>query len=103
MDHAMALRVRECGYRIWGPKAGNADKNGLRAKTEILQLTNPQPAPASAPKPKARGSRNRKSIAATKVQGGSCSPQRHRKLLGLGPALGAFCFAAPTEKRLGVR
>ena len=67
MDQAMTLRVRERAYHIWAAQGGDADTNWLEAETEILQLTIPQTEPASAPKPKARGSRNRKSVAATKV------------------------------------
>jgi hypothetical protein len=67
MDQAMTLRVRERAYDIWAAHGGDADKNWLQAETEIFQLTNPQSAPASTPKPKARGSRNRKSVGATKV------------------------------------
>ena len=67
MDQAMTLRVRERAYHIWAARGGDADKNWLQAETEILQLTIPQTEPASAQKSKARGSRNRKSVAATKV------------------------------------
>jgi hypothetical protein len=67
MDQVITLRVRERAYHIWAVQGGDADKNWLQAETEILQLTNPQSAPASEPKPKVRGSRNRKSMAATKV------------------------------------
>jgi hypothetical protein len=66
----------------------------------------PQSAPASASKPKARGSRNRKSVVATKIgwqgyQGRSRSPQGIGSYLDLGPARGAFCFAAPAERNAG--
>ena len=67
MDQAMTLRVRERAYHIWAARGGDADKNWLQAETEMLQLTSPQSEPASAPKPKARRSRNRKTVAATKV------------------------------------
>jgi hypothetical protein len=67
MDQAMTLLIRERAYHIWAVGGGDSDGNWLQAETKILQLTSPQSAPASAPKPKARGSRNRKSVAATKV------------------------------------
>ena len=67
MDQVMTLRVRERAYHIWAAQGGDADKNWLKAETEILQLMSPQSAPASASKPKARGSRNRKSVVATKI------------------------------------
>jgi hypothetical protein len=67
MDQAMTLRIRERAYDIWAARGGDADKNWLQAETEILQLLTPRTAKASVPKQKARGARNKKSAATTKV------------------------------------
>jgi Protein of unknown function (DUF2934) len=67
MDQAMMLQVRERAYHIWAAHGGDAHNNWLQAETEILHLMTPQATTASAPKQKARGARNRKSAAATKV------------------------------------
>jgi Protein of unknown function (DUF2934) len=53
MDQILMLRIRERAYHIWAANGGNADANWLRAETEILNTSAPQPAGAPACKKKA--------------------------------------------------
>ncbi len=39
MDEGLMLRVRERAYHIWAENGGDADRNWLRAETEILHTS----------------------------------------------------------------
>jgi hypothetical protein len=59
MDQILMLRIRERAYRIWAADGGNADANWLRAETEILNTSAPQPAEAPARKKQPAASRRK--------------------------------------------
>jgi hypothetical protein len=49
MDQGLMLRVRERAYQIWAANGGDADRNWLRAETEILHTS---AAPPQEPRPR---------------------------------------------------
>ena len=76
MDQILMLRIRERAYHIWAANGGNADANWLRAETEILNTSAPQPAEAPAaksnpPRPGGRRKKERRLLADNRTAVGS--------------------------------